>query len=51
MAMNGKIIPRVKIVRMDLEEIGITAGNRVVSVHDRDYCRAHVNAALNPRVP
>ena len=35
-------------IRMDLEEIGINAGN---STQDRDYWRALVNAALNLRVP
>ena len=38
-------------IRMDLEEIGINAGNWVVSSQDRDYWRALVNAALNLRVP
>ena len=38
-------------IRMDLEEIGINAGNWVDSVQDRDYWRALVNAALNLRVP
>ena len=38
-------------IRMDLEEIGINAGNWVDSAQDRDYWRAPVNAALNPRVP
>ena len=38
-------------IRMDLEEIGINAGNWVVSVQDRNYWRALVNAALNLRVP
>ena len=38
-------------IRMDLEEIGINAGNWVDSTHDRDYWRALVNAALNLRVP
>ena len=38
-------------IRMDLEEIGINAGNRVDSAQDRDYWRAFVNAALNLRVP
>ena len=37
--------------RMDLEEIGINAGNWVDSAQDRDYWRALVNAALNLRVP
>ena len=36
---------------MDLEEIGINAGNWVDSAQDRDYGRALVNAALNIRVP
>ena len=35
-------------IRMDLEEIGINAGNWV---EDRDYWRALVNAAFNLRVP
>ena len=38
-------------IRMDLEEIGVNAGNWVDSAHDRDYWRALVNAALNLRVP
>ena len=38
-------------IRMDLEEIGINAGNWIVSAQDRDYYRALVNAALNLRVP
>ena len=38
-------------IRMDLEEIGINAGNWVDSAQDRDYLRALVNAALNLRVP
>ena len=37
-------------IRMDLEEIGINAGNWVDSVQDRDYWRSLVNAALNLRV-
>ena len=37
-------------IRMDLEEIGINAGSWVDSAQDRDYWRALVNAALNPRV-
>ena len=36
---------------MDLEEIGINAGNWVDSAQDRNYWRALVNATLNPRVP
>ena len=38
-------------IRMDLEEIGINAGNWVDSPQDRNYWRALVNAALNLRVP
>ena len=38
-------------IRMDLEEIGINAGNWVESAQDRDYWRALVNASLNLRVP
>ena len=38
-------------IRMDLEEIGINAGNWVDSVQDSNYWRAFVNAALNLRVP
>ena len=38
-------------IRMDLEEIGIHAGNWVYSAQDRNYWRALVNAALNLRVP
>ena len=37
-------------IRMDLEEIGINAGNWVDSAQDMDYLRAIVNAALNLRV-
>ena len=37
-------------IRMDLQEIGINAGNWVDSAQDRNYWRALVNAALNPRV-
>ena len=36
---------------LDLEEIGINAGNWVDSAQDRNYWRALVNAALNLRVP
>ena len=36
-------------IRMDLEEIGINAGNWVISA--QDYWRVLVNAALNLRVP
>ena len=38
-------------IRMDLEEIGVDAGNWVDSTQDRNYWRALVNAALNLRVP
>ena len=38
-------------IRMDLEEIGINAGNWVNSAQDRDYWRALANAGLNFRVP
>ena len=38
-------------IRMDLEEIGINAGNWVDSVEDMNYWRVLVNAALNLRVP
>ena len=38
-------------IRMDLEEIGINAGNWVDSALNRNYWRALVNAALNLRVP
>ena len=38
-------------IRMDLEEIGINAGNWVDSAQDRNYWRAFVNATLNLRVP
>ena len=36
---------------MDIEEIGINAGNWVDSAQDRDDWRALVNVALNLRVP
>ena len=35
------------IIRMDLEDIGINAGNWVDSAQDMDCWRALVNAALN----
>ena len=38
-------------IRMDLEEIGINAGNRVDSTQDKNYWRALVNASLNLLVP
>ena len=37
-------------IRMDLQEIGINAGNWVDSAQDRNYWKALVNAALNLRV-
>ena len=37
-------------IRMDLEEIGINAGNWDDSAQDKNYWRALVNAALNLRV-
>ena len=37
-------------IRMDLEGMGINAGNWVDSTQDRNYWRALVNAALNLRV-
>ena len=37
-------------IRMDLEEIGINAGNWVHSVQDRNYWEALVNTAFNLRV-
>ena len=36
---------------MDLEEIGINAGNWVDSAQDRNYWRALVNSGLFLRVP
>ena len=38
-------------IRMDLEEIGINAGNWVDSAQYRDYWRGLVNAGLSLRVP
>ena len=38
-------------IRIDFEEINISSRNWVDSGQDRDYWRAHVNAALNLRVP
>ena len=37
-------------IRMDLEEIDISARNLVDSAQDRNYCRDPVNAALRLRV-
>ena len=38
-------------IRMDLEEIGINAGNWVDSTQDTDYWRALVNVTLSLRIP
>ena len=38
-------------IRIDLEEVGINAGNWVDSAQDRDYWRTLVNAGLNIQVP
>ena len=38
-------------IRMDLERIGINAGNWVDSAQDRNYWRALVNETLNLLVP
>ena len=38
-------------IRMDLEEIGINAGNWVDSAQDINYWGALVNSTLNLRVP
>ena len=38
-------------LRLDLEEIGVNAGNWVDWAQNRIYWRALVNAALNLRVP
>ena len=38
-------------IKMDFEEIGISAGNWVDSAQDRNYWRSFVNAVLNLRVP
>ena len=42
---------REAYIRMELEEIGINAGNWVDLAQDRDYWRALLNAAMNLRVP
>ena len=41
----------IRLIRMNLEEICINAGNWVDSAQDRNFWRALVNAALNLRVP
>ena len=39
-------------IRMDLEEMGINAGNYLLdSTQDREYWKTFVNAALNLRIP
>ena len=38
-------------IRMDLEEVGINAGNWVGLAQDRNYWRAPLNTALNLWVP
>ena len=38
-------------IRIDLKEVGVSAGNLVDSAQDRNYWRANVNSALNLRVP
>ena len=38
-------------IKMDLEEVGMNAGNWVDSAQDRNYWRALVTATLNLRVP
>ena len=38
-------------IKMELEEIGVNAGNWVDLAQNVDYWRALVNAALNLRVP
>ena len=38
-------------IRIDLEEIGVNAGNWIDSAQDRNYWRALVNAAFNLRAP
>ena len=43
--------PWRRCIRMNLEEIGINAGNWVDSAQDVNYLRALVNAALNLWVP
>ena len=38
-------------IRMELEEIGINAGNWINSAQDRNHWISFLNAALNHRVP
>ena len=39
-------------IRVNLKEIGVNTQNWIDVVQEReDYCRAHVNSALNLRVP
>ena len=38
-------------IRMDLTKIGVSTRNWVDLAQGRDYLRALVNAALNPRIP
>ena len=38
-------------IRIELEEISVSAENWVDSTQDRDYWRALVNATLNLRIP
>ena len=38
-------------IRMELEEIGINAGNWIDPAQDKNYWRALVNAVLNLRIP
>ena len=47
LGVNGRTIDNI---RMDVEEIGINAGNWIDSAQDRNNWRALVNAALNLRV-
>ena len=59
--LTGKLIGKTPLgrprrrwednIRMDLEDIGINAGNWVDSAQDMNYWRALVNAVLNLRVP
>ena len=52
--LTGKPTPRRRWednIRMNLEEMGINAGNWVDSAQDRNYWRGLVNAELNLRVP